>query len=47
MFKSLRKNCEKKASPEVEAKGRKAEETPIRLGDFEAALKDIGAQIPP
>jgi hypothetical protein len=41
MQKSLRKSCEKKVTPEVEAKIRAAEDTPITVGDFEAALKDI------
>jgi hypothetical protein len=41
MQKSLRNNCEKKVTPEVEAKVRAAEDTPITFGDFEAALKDI------
>jgi hypothetical protein len=37
----LHKNCEKKVSPEVEAKVRVAENAPITFGDFETALKDI------
>ena len=39
--KGLRKNCEKKVSPAVEAKVKAAEDTPITFADFELALKDI------
>jgi hypothetical protein len=39
MQKGLRKNCEKKVTPEVEAKVRATEDTPIIFGDFEAALE--------
>jgi hypothetical protein len=41
MQKGLRKNCEWKVTPEVEAKVRAAKDTPISFGDFEAALNDI------
>jgi hypothetical protein len=41
MQKGLHKNCEKKVTPEIEAKVREAEGTPITFRNFETALKDI------
>jgi hypothetical protein len=37
MQKGLLKNCKKKVTPEVEAKVRAAEDTPITFRNFEAA----------
>jgi hypothetical protein len=41
MQKGQQKNCEKKVTPEVEAKVRAAGDTHIIFGDFEAAVKDV------